>query len=182
MQNKSAEIVPPNIDVSSLPRNLRRDLRSDHAGETGAVMIYKGILAVTSDPRLRSFAEAHLETEQTHLTLFESWLPQSDKSRLLPLWEISGFLLGAIAALASTQLAFYTIEIVERFVVEHYESQIINAPENLLDTLLRLQAEEKEHQLEAITLQANSKNLFFKSWGWLVDAGSRLAVNVARMV
>lgn len=32
-----------------LPASLVADLRSDHAGETGAVVIYRGILAVTRD-------------------------------------------------------------------------------------------------------------------------------------
>ena len=30
-----------------IPAWLRRDLRSDHAGESGAVEIYRGILAVS---------------------------------------------------------------------------------------------------------------------------------------
>ena len=65
-----SEMLVPNIDVTTLPKKLRKDLRSDHAGETGAVMIYKGILAVSRDPALRSFASTHLETEQKHLELF----------------------------------------------------------------------------------------------------------------
>ena len=78
-----SEMLIPNIDVTTLPKKLRKDLRSDHAGETGAVMIYKGILAVSHDPALRSFACTHLKTEQKHLALFDSWLPKEDKSRLL---------------------------------------------------------------------------------------------------
>ena len=172
----------PNVDVTSLSKNLRRDLRSDHAGETGAVMIYKGILAVSRDPALRSFASTHLETEQKHLELFDSWLPKEDKSRLLLLWSVSGYLLGAIAGLISKRLTYYTIEIVEQFVVGHYESQILTAPRDLREILLQLQAEEKEHQLEATTLQDDSQNQVPKLWGLVVDAGSRIAVNVARLI
>jgi hypothetical protein len=39
-------------------------LQTDHAGETGAVMIYRGILAVTRDQTLRAFAHHHFETER----------------------------------------------------------------------------------------------------------------------
>ena len=177
-----SEIRIPNIDVTTLSKKLRKDLRSDHAGETGAVMIYKGILAVSHDPALRSFACTHLKTEQKHLALFDSWLPKEDKSRLLLLWRVSGFLLGAFAALISKRLTYYTIEIVEQFVVEHYESQIPTAPRDLREILLKLQAEEKEHQLEAITLQDDSQRQVRKLWGLIVDAGSRLAVNVARLI
>ena len=177
-----SEMLIPNIDLTTLSKNLRRDLRSDHAGETGAVMIYKGILAVSRDPALRSFASTHLETEQKHLELFDSWLPKEDKSRLLLLWRVSGYLLGAFAALISKRLTYYTIEIVEQFVVEHYESQILTAPRDLREILLQLQAEEKEHQLEAKNLQDDSQNQVPKLWRMVVDAGSRLAVNVARLI
>ena len=175
-------MLTPCVDVTSLSKNLRRDLRSDHAGETGAVMIYKGILAVSRDPALRSFASTHLKTEQKHLELFDTWLPKEDKSRLLLLWSVSGYLLGAIAGLISKRLTYYTIEIVEQFVVEHYESQILTAPRDLREILLQLQAEEKEHQLEAIALQDDSRNQVSKLWGLVVGAGSRLAVNVARLI
>ena len=33
----------------ALPIAMQRDLRSDHAGETGAVFIYRGILSCTRD-------------------------------------------------------------------------------------------------------------------------------------
>ena len=53
------------------PRWLTAELRSNHAGELGAVMIYRGILAGSTDPVLRAFAEEHLATavSYTHLTL-----------------------------------------------------------------------------------------------------------------
>ena len=42
--------------VGALPAWLIRDLRSDHAGETGAVAIYRGILAISQSNEIRSFA------------------------------------------------------------------------------------------------------------------------------
>ena len=66
--------------------------------------------------------------------------------------------------------------------MEHYESQILTAPRDLQEILLKLQAEEKEHQLEAIILQDDSQSQVRKLWGLIVDAGSRLAVNVARLI
>ncbi|MBT5725979.1 MAG: hypothetical protein HOI74_18290, partial [Gammaproteobacteria bacterium] len=46
---------------------LEQELRSDQAGETGAVWIYKGILATQPKPALRAFCRRHLETELRHL-------------------------------------------------------------------------------------------------------------------
>ncbi|MBC7446006.1 MAG: demethoxyubiquinone hydroxylase family protein, partial [Polaromonas sp.] len=50
-------------DTSHLPAGLVADLRSDHAGETGAVWIYRGMLCVTRDAAVRTFATHHLATE-----------------------------------------------------------------------------------------------------------------------
>ena len=40
----------PEIALAEMPAWLIGELRSDHAGETGAVMIYRGILAFCKDP------------------------------------------------------------------------------------------------------------------------------------
>ena len=46
-------------------------LRSDHAGEVGAVYIYKGILTIAKDPELVEFSTRHLATEKEHLRKME---------------------------------------------------------------------------------------------------------------
>jgi ubiquinone biosynthesis monooxygenase Coq7 len=71
---------------------LLGDLRSDHAGETGAVMIYLGILAGARSARIRDFARAHLMTERQHLAQFAALLPLTQRSVLLPLWRVAGWL------------------------------------------------------------------------------------------
>jgi demethoxyubiquinone hydroxylase (CLK1/Coq7/Cat5 family) len=82
------------LDVDTVARlsgavhGLVGDLRSDHAGETGAVAIYIGILAVSRDLEIRHFATAHLATEREHLAHFEALLPAGQRSALLPLWRV----------------------------------------------------------------------------------------------
>ena len=71
--------------VGALPATLLSDLRTDHAGETGAVMIYRGILATTRDAAVRRFAQMHLATEEGHLGAIEPLLAPRQRSRLLPL-------------------------------------------------------------------------------------------------
>lgn len=66
---------------------LVADLRTNHAGESGAVMIYGGILAVTRDVGVRHFAQEHLATEARHLAQIEPLLALRQRSRLLPLWR-----------------------------------------------------------------------------------------------
>ena len=117
-------------DGSTWPTQLRRELRTDHAGEAGAVMIYRGILAVTRDPQVREFAQHHLHTEARHLELIEAVVPSSGRSRLLPLWRVAGWLTGALPACFGARAVYATIESVETFVVQHYAEQI-----SLIDVL-----------------------------------------------
>ena len=62
--------MKPLLPSPGLSSHLVRELRSDHAGETGAVCIYKGIRAVAQwrgDLELLAFAQAHGATEAEHL-------------------------------------------------------------------------------------------------------------------
>ena len=71
------------------------ELRSDHAGETGAIWIYRGILATTQEQSVREFAQHHLRTEQQHLALIERFLHKENRSCLLPIGRLAGFVTGA---------------------------------------------------------------------------------------
>ena len=86
-----------------LPDWVLADLRTDHAGELGAVCIYQGVLRFARDPALQAFAQHHLNTEQKHLRLIEAWLPKAHYSRLLPVWRLAGLLTGALPALFGTR-------------------------------------------------------------------------------
>ena len=122
--------------MASLPRWLRGELRSDHAGETGAVWLYLGMIRCSRDPEVIDFASSHLETEREHLHLFDAWLEPEDKSLLIPVWRLAGWILGAIAATGGRNMTYVTVGAVEKFVVGHYEDQI-NALEASVLTLTR---------------------------------------------
>ena len=85
--------------ASALPAWLIGELRSDHAGETGAVLIYAGILATCRDADILAFAQRHKATEQEHLDLIETILPPGQRSLLLPIWRVAGWLTGALPGL-----------------------------------------------------------------------------------
>lgn len=132
----------------NVPPWLKDEMRSNQAGETGAVSIYIGALwalnlrmkfgappgggstdedvgigttdaatsratapapapASTTPPTkdlqqwalmqsLLDFAEHHREIEREHLVLINEILPPVERSRLLPVWRVAGFLLGAV--------------------------------------------------------------------------------------
>jgi ubiquinone biosynthesis monooxygenase Coq7 len=173
-----------------VPAALRGDLRSDHAGETGAVWMYRGVLAVARDPGLRAFARRHGATEQTHLDLIAACLPWPQRSRLLPAWRLAGFLTGVLPALVGPRAVYATIAAVETFVDRHYQQQIDRidaapaagraAAAPLRDLLRRCQADEQHHRDEAVALQAPASGRLLRAWCALVGRGSAVAVALAR--
>jgi 3-demethoxyubiquinol 3-hydroxylase len=187
---------PRTIDNGQLPAALVRELRTDHAGETGAVMIYRGILATTRDAAVRCFAQAHLATEAGHLAEIVPLLAPRHRSLLLPLWRIAGWLTGALPALAGPRAVYATIEAVETFVDHHYAEQIesidrldpgrTHPPLQSLRTLLQsCRTDEISHRDEAAMLLARSthpSSPALRLWVWSVGAGSRSAVKICRRV
>lgn len=174
-------------DFSSLPPWLQQELRSDHAGEYGAVMIYRGILAISRDARVREFAAHHLVTEQKHLRLMEEIMAPVYRTRLLPIWRVMGWCTGALPALFGREAVFATIEAVETFVDRHYQQQIDRldpdgAHSVLRDTLLACQADEILHRDEAAALRASHRHAILRIWCAIVGWGSAAAVIAAKRI
>jgi ubiquinone biosynthesis monooxygenase Coq7 len=174
-------------DTTSLPDWLIRDLRSDHAGETGAIAIYRGILAVTNNDEIRSFAESHLKTEGQHLELIESVLPPDARSSLLPLWRAAGFLTGALPAMFGNAAVYRTIDAVETFVDLHYSKQVVRLSHEerfseIHDILERCQTDEIRHRDEARNRLQNTPSMLSEAWCWLIGFGSAVAVTLARRI
>jgi 3-demethoxyubiquinol 3-hydroxylase len=170
---------------ATLTPKVLADLRSDHAGETGAVAIYRGILFVARDSGLRAFAQRHLHTEQQHLEKMQAWLPPLQRSRLLSAWRVAGWVTGALPALFGPPAVYATIAAVETFVDRHYAQQISHlqaapGPPGLLDTLLACQADECAHRDESAALASARSGVALRLWCRLVGAGSAAAVALAR--
>lgn len=182
-QNSDVQTLPQ----PALPAAVVADLRTDQAGEAGAVCIYQGVLAITRDPALRAFALRHLATERSHLQRIEAWLPRGHHSQLLPLWRAAGWMTGALPALLGPRAVYCTIEAVEQFVEVHYAQQIDHlktcaelAP--LRQTLMDCQGDELAHRIEAAASRGAAPGVLLRVWAWVVGMGSRSAVAVCRHV
>lgn len=184
MQRMAAAFEPSTLHV---PDFMVAELRSDHAGETGAVWIYRGVLAFTRDAGVRDFAHRHLATETEHLRLISPLLPWPQRSRLLLPWRIAGFMTGALPALAGPRAVYGTIAAVETFVDTHYQQQIdrlcgLPEAEAVRALLVQCQADECHHRDEATALRGAPPGPLLRAWCVLVGAGSAAAVVVARRV
>jgi len=176
--------APVDFPAVTVPGMLE-DLRSDHAGEAGAVMIYRGILARSRDPAVRRFASEHLKTEQKHLKIMEGLVPGEARSLLLPIWRVAGWITGYLPAVVGSRAVYATIAAVERFVVAHYQEQIRKLAADgsqgeLRATLEACQADEAHHRDEAESLGGQPPGAVLRLWVALVGLGSRYAVVAAR--
>lgn len=108
---------------------LAEILRVDHAGEVGAVTIYRGQRAVFD--RLPHKAEtadtirAMEAGEAGHLEAFSALLAEHRvrPTLLSPLWSAAGFGLGAATALLGEKAAMAATAAVEEVIEQHYAAQ-----------------------------------------------------------
>ena len=175
------------MNTATYPNWLLRELRSDHAGEAGAVAIYRGILAVSRCPQVREFARRHMQTEQRHLATVETLVPQPNRSRLLAIWKAAGFVTGALPSLVGRNAVYSTIEAVETFVDMHYAEQIerLESSESwseLQATLKQCWADELEHRDEARDRRTSSGGFVMRIWLKSIAIGSQVGVAIARRV
>lgn len=173
------------LEEGAFPTWLMRDLRSDHAGETGAVAIYQGILAMSRNSETRDFAEAHLRTERQHLELIEGALPKGARSIFIPLWRAAGFLTGAIPSVFGRKAVLVTIYAVETFVDRHYARQVDRLSRDgrfaeICDLFERCRVDEARHRDEARQSLSVPAGAVARVWCWMVATGSAAAVAVAR--
>ena len=111
-----------------LARRLREVLRVDHAGELGAVHIYRGQQAVFARgrPELAARMGDNAAHEAEHLARFDALLTERRvrPTLLAPLWRAGGFALGAATALMGERAAHACTEAVETVIEGHYAGQV----------------------------------------------------------
>jgi ubiquinone biosynthesis monooxygenase Coq7 len=165
-------------------------LRVDHAGELGAVHIYRGQRAVFEAGRGRGETagtlaemEAH---EQVHLDAFDRLLNarRVRPTLMAPIWRVAGFALGAGTALMGEKAAHACTEAVETVIEEHYAGQIeelASREPELAAELARFRDDELAHRDRAVEAGAREA----PGYGLLsaaIRAGCRLAIKVSEKV
>ncbi len=151
--------VPPRPGPGAGAMRLAQILRVDHAGELGAVHIYRGQKAVFGAAPAHAALDAKLEDMAAHESRHLSRLNEIITARrvrptlLAPLWRAAGFALGAGTALMGEKAAHACTEAVESVIEAHYADQIaeIEASEPALAAELSgFRDEELAHQRDAV--------------------------------
>jgi len=107
-----------------VPDDLFPYLRSDHAGETGAVELYRGLIRNGRDPLVSDFARRHLAAEEKHLTGFGELLGAQKPTLLLSLWRIGGRASAGLFSFMGRRVALTGIAAIEEGVVRHFRKQV----------------------------------------------------------
>jgi ubiquinone biosynthesis monooxygenase Coq7 len=182
--------IPPRPGVDAPAARLAEILRVDHAGELGAVHIYRGQRAVLNRaPGKDRIAfqlqemEAH---EAEHLAAFNRLLTERRvrPTLLAPVWRAAGFTLGAATALMGEKAAHACTEAVESVIEEHYAGQIEELAERdpgLAADLTRFRDEELAHRDQALAEGAREAP-GYPVLAAVIRAGCRAAIKISEIL
>lgn len=171
-------------------RMLDEMVRVDHAGEFGAVQIYRGQRAVFE--RIDGKAHtariiAEMEAgEQEHLRTFDRLIAERGvrPTVMAPLWRVAAYGLGAVTALIGESAAHACTEAVEEVIEEHYARQSaalegVDAP--LQRVVDKFRADEIAHKETAIEQGARDAP-GYPVLSALIRFGCRAAIRISEKI
>ena len=172
--------------ANATDNDIERMIRVDHAGEHGAVQIYRGQLAVLGHTAAGETIKHMHEQEQAHLQRFDQLIAEHGvrPTALAPVWSVAGYALGAVTALMGAKAAMACTAAVEEVIDEHYARQAASlekdgaAQADLKETIEKFRADEIAHRETALEHGAE------EAPGYLVlseaiKAGCRLAIKLS---
>jgi ubiquinone biosynthesis monooxygenase Coq7 len=181
-------LARPGLDA--VRQRLGEILRVDHAGELGAVHIYRGQRAVFAAAAGKGNIsgdllemEAH---EKAHLDRFDRLLNEQKvrPTLMAPLWRAAGFTLGVGTALMGEKAAHACTEAVENVIEQHYAGQIaeLEAREpELAAELSKFRDDELAHRDKAVEEGAREAP-GYAVLSAVIRAGCRAAIKISEKV
>jgi ubiquinone biosynthesis monooxygenase Coq7 len=154
----------------------------DHAGERGAICIYKSQIAVSRifHPTCVDALVAMLAHEQRHFATFEDLLKARGirHCHALTFWAFGGWALGSFTALLGQRAIWTCTAAIENTVNGHLEHQVevlrISDPE-VLAAVESIRRDEKEHEDHAVQNGGDGRGLF-GLLHWLVRGVTSFAI------
>jgi ubiquinone biosynthesis monooxygenase Coq7 len=186
----NATPVPPRPGPGGRAARLAQILRVDHAGELGAVHIYRGQRAVLGAAPGREAIAEQLERmeshEARHLARFDALLNETRTrpTLLAPVWRAAGFALGVGTALLGEKAAHACTDAVESVIEAHYAGQIAELQTQdpaLAAELSGFRDDELSHQAEAVSSGAREApgGALLSA---MIRAGCRAAIKITERI
>jgi ubiquinone biosynthesis monooxygenase Coq7 len=179
--------IPPRPGQGATQARLAEILRVDHAGELGAVHIYRGQRAVLGQAKGHERISGQLADmeghEAVHLARFDKLLHEHRvrPTAMTPLWRMAGFALGAGTALMGEKAAHACTEAVETVIEEHYAGQIAELADRepeLAAELSKFRDEELAHRDQALEEGARDAP-GYPLLAAVIRAGCRAAIKIS---
>lgn len=180
--------IPPRPGPGAGRARRAEMLRVDHAGELGAVHIYRGQRAVLG--RTGRPIAAQLETmeaqEAEHLAAFNQRLTREcvRPTLLAPVWRAAGFALGVGTALMGEKAVHACTEAVEDVIEAHYAAQVTELEGRdppLAAELSKFRDEELAHRDLAVEEGAREAPLY-GALAAAIRAGCGAAIRISEKV
>lgn len=157
-------------------------LRVDHAGESGAIRIYRSQIAVSRvlHPQCVDALTQMLEHELRHFRTFDSLLKarRIRPCHALPLWMIGGWLLGSITALLGERAIWVCTAAIENTVNQHLDHQVAALSSSDAEALAAVESirrDEAEHERHAVDNGGEGTGLY-RILRWIVKAATSFAI------
>lgn len=182
-----ARPVPARPGPGGPKARMAEMLRVDHAGELGAVHIYRGQRAVLNRAKGRDRIAWQLQEmeaqEAVHLAAFDRLLNERRvrPTLMAPVWRAAGFVLGAGTALLGEKAAHACTEAVESVIEQHYAGQIAELAQDepaLAAELGRFRDDELAHRDLAVEEGARQAPAY-PLLAAVIRAGCRAAIRVS---
>ncbi|WDD97448.1 demethoxyubiquinone hydroxylase family protein [Thalassomonas actiniarum] len=162
-------------------KEVERIIRVDHAGEFGAINIYRSQMLIANllykdiKPKLAEM----LEHEKEHFQRFDLWLQNNEVRHCYALWfwAFGGFVLGIITALLGRKSIWVCTNAIESTVLHHLDEQLNYLKLNsttAYEAVLSIKSDEEEHQRYG---QLHGSNSFiYLPIHWVVKYSTKFAI------
>ena len=161
---------------------IARILKVNHAGEHGAIRIYRAQLWLARYlyPDIVPFLEETLGHEVQHCALFRNAMPKRDAKpcRALGLWGNGGLALGFLTALMGRQGVWICTEAVEETVHRHLDDQLffLRRRDPELHALIAGIQHEELHHLNYARERIMSRSLWARALRVIISAATETVI------
>jgi len=159
-----------------------RVLKVDHAGEHGAVCIYRSqrFFARWRAPKMVQEIDEFIVHERGHRARFEAELTNRKRARCRSyhFCGLGGLVLGAVTGLAGKDAINATTVAIERVVLRHMREQIVElkSSDPRVAAILRDIVEEEQEHHDISVAQLPASGFWQKSLGQLVSASTEVVI------
>lgn len=177
------------VEQIKFEKTLKKIVRVDHAGEFGAIKIYKAQQMLLSGP-----INEMLDHEIEHLKMFTDFSKEHkiNPSIMLFIWSPLGSITGYVSALFGMQTAMAITVAIEEEIEQHYQNQLdglrtiklkdktLKTKQEKLIKIIKKCKEDEEHHKEIADKEFLAKKIpFYNAIDFFIKSFSKMAIKIS---